>query len=160
MSIGLKLLQGHSPRVIMYGMSCVGKTTFAQLMTDHQYFCFDALFDWYTIETLGLSIDANLQRASDLCNAAAKFVLDGWNLGDKEGQFFPSGTTAYVVYDDYDSIIDRYRVEVTNRQQHLPMFNKWYDLELRKPARYFKNHGGDIEETGIDEFIKTKELFC
>ncbi len=140
MSIGLKLLQDHSPRVVIFGMSCVGKTTFAKLMTDHQYFCFDALFNWHLIETLGLSIDAGLRHASNVCESAPKFVLDGWNLADKKCELIPSNTTVYVLYDDYDSIIRRYRVPVMNHNEHLSMFNKWYDLEMDVTVRYFKGH--------------------
>jgi len=139
----------------MFGMSCVGKTTFAQLMTNHEYFCFDAMFNWHLVETLGLSIETGLRHVSELCDAVPNFVLDGWHLADKTGSLLPVGTTAYVVYDDYDSIIRRYRVPVPNKAQHVPMFEKWYDLGLSVPIRYFRNHG-DISETCSEEFILSR----
>jgi hypothetical protein len=156
MSIGLKLLEDHSPRVVMWGMSCAGKTTFAKLLTEHQYFCFDAMFNWHLIETLGLSIDTNLEHVASSCEVYEKFVIDGWHLADKEGSLLPSGVTAYVVYDDYDSIIRRYRVPVQNKTQHMPMFIKWYNLSLTCPIRFFKNHGTIVETTSA-EFIDLLE---
>lgn len=147
----MKLLEPHSDRIIVWGMSCVGKTTFAKLIIDHEYFCFDAMFNWHLIETLGLSIETGLKHISGICNTVPKFVLDGWNLADKTGSLFPTGVTAYIVYDDYDSIIRRYRVPVENKTQHLPMFCKWYDIKLSVPVRYFRN-GTDFTETTEDEF--------
>ena len=149
MSIGLKLLRDHSPRVIMFGMSCSGKTTFAKMMTDHHYFCFDALFDWHEIEGLGLSIETALKDVAEMCDPVPKFVLDGWNLADKQGLLFPKDTTAYVVYNTYESIINRYRVPVENPMQHFPMFMKWYDLDLKVPARHFINYNGITEVTRL-----------
>ena len=156
MNIGLTLLQAHSPRVVMFGMSCVGKTTFAKLMKDHTYFCFDAMFNWHLIETLGLSIETNLKHVAELCNSVPNFVLDGWHLADKTGSLFPPGTTAYVVYDDYESIIRRYRVPVPDKMQHMPMFNKWYDLSLSVPVRYFKNNKGIVETTLLERSQQTE----
>lgn len=155
MSIGLTLLQAHSPRVVMFGMSCVGKTTFAKLITSHEYFCFDAMFNWHLVETLGLSIETGLKHVSEICDPVPKFVLDGWHLADKTGSFLPLGTTVYVVYDDYDSIIRRYRVPVENKMQHMPMFCKWYDLDLSVPVRYFKN-GTGFAETTAEEFTSLR----
>lgn len=145
--LNVELLSPHSDRIVCWGMSCVGKTTFAKLMTDHTYFCFDAMFNWHLIETLGLSIEANLRHVSEVCDTAANFVLDGWHLADKTGSLFPPGTTAYVVCDDYESIIKRYRVPVLDKLQHMPMYRKWYDLQLSCPVRYFKNDGKSIVET-------------
>jgi len=152
MDIGVSLLQEHSPRVVIFGMSCVGKTTLAKLMTDHMYFCFDAMFNWHLVETLGMSIESNLKHVAILCDPVPNFVLDGWHLADKAGSLFPKDTTAYLLYDDYDSIIRRYRVPVLNQLQHMPMYQKWYDLELSKPIRYIRNDGEKFVETTENEF--------
>lgn len=128
-------------------MSCVGKTTMSELMTDHVYYCFDAMFNWHLIETLGLSIETNLKYISNICDSVPNFALDGWHLADKHGTLLPKNTTVYVVYDDYESIIDRYRVPVESRLQHIPMYKKWYNLEITVPIRYFKNDGKRIFET-------------
>jgi len=143
----VKLLKPYDDRIVLFGMSCVGKTTMAGLMTDHTYFCFDAMFNWHLIETLGLSIEANLRYVSEICDAAPNFVLDGWHLSDKTGSLLPKNTVIYVLYDDYDSIIRRYRVSVQDKMQHLPMFLKWYDLKLETPVRFFKNNMSEIRET-------------
>lgn len=154
MSIGLTLLKDHSPRIVIWGMSCVGKTTMAGLMKDHTYLCFDAMFNWHLIETLGLSIETNLKHISKICDAVPNFVLDGWHLSDETGSLFPADTVAYVLYDDYDSIIRRYRVSVEDKMQHLPMFLKWYDLKLEIPVRFFKNNMSEIRETESKEFTQ------
>lgn len=153
MNTGLKLLRPHSPKIVLYGMSCVGKTTFAKTLNEHKYMCFDAMFNWHNIETLDLPIDLALQHVVDNCLCFAKFVLDGWHLADKRCELWPLDVTAYVLYDDYDSIIKRYRIPVENESQHLPMFSKWYDLDIILPTRYFKN----TEETTVEEFIVWKQ---
>lgn len=145
----------HSPRIVIWGMSCVGKTTMAGLMNDHVYFCFDSMFNWHEIETLGLSINTNLKNIRNTCDPLQNFVIDGWHLADKQGLLFPKDTTVYVLYDDYDSIINRYRVNVDDRMQHMPMYRKWYDIELSVPIRYFKNNMESIIETDVIEFQKT-----
>ena len=144
----------HCPRVVTWGMSCVGKTTMAGLMNDHAYFCFDAMFNWHEIETLGLSINANLKHIRDICEPLQNFVIDGWHLADNQGLLFPKNTTAYVLYDEYDSIINRYRVKVDDRMQHISMYRKWYDIRLSVPVRYFKNNIESIIETDVIEFQK------
>ena len=126
----------------------------AGLMKDHTYLCFDAMFNWHLIETLGLSIETNLKHISKICDAVPNFVLDGWHLSDETGSLFPADTVAYVLYDDYDSIIRRYRVSVEDKMQHLPMFLKWYDLKLEIPVRFFKNNMSEIRETESKEFTQ------
>lgn len=154
MSIGPMLLRDHCPRIAMFGMSCVGKTTFAK-MIDRPYFCFDAMFNWHLIETLGLSISHNLRHIQTVCDASEQFVLDGWHLSDKKCELLPPNTTVYVLYDDYGAIIDRYRVPVMNRMEHHCMFKKWYDIDITRPIRYFRM--GNITETSKSEFITCLE---
>lgn len=151
MSIGQMLRQDHSSRVLLWGMSCAGKTTFAQTMTEHAYMCFDALFNWHLIETVCLPIDTQLKHISALCDMHPKFVIDGWHLSDKRCELSPPDTTAYVIYDDYESIIRRYRVPVSTHMEHFHMFKRWYDLELSIPVRFFKN-GDIITETDFGQF--------
>ena len=144
----------HSDKIVVFGMSCVGKTTFAKQLKDHVYYCFDALFQWHLIETLGLSSSQNLQHVKESC-VADKFVLDGWHLSDLTGIFFPEDVCVYVIYSEYERIIDQYRVPVADKYEHKSMFKKWYyeiDYLQFSEVRYFCNN--DVfEETNREEFV-------
>jgi hypothetical protein len=149
------LLKPLDDRIVLWGMSCVGKTTFSQGLNDHQYYCFDAMFQWHLIETLGLSCEANLKHIKQQCSAS-RFVLDGWHLSDTNGRNMPSGACAYVIYAPYNYIIKQYRVQVDDPNQHLPMFLKWYnevDYEKLPGVRYFRN-SGEFVETNKEDFFK------
>jgi len=143
----------HSDRIVIWGMSCVGKTTFAQQIP-RPYICFDALFPWHMMETLGLSFEAAMQEVKSVCEANPKFVLDGWHLGDEQGEFLPGGVTCYVLYANYEEIIAQYRVPVADLEQHRGMFQKWYQIKYPafKSVRYFKNAGSFVE-TSEGEFL-------
>jgi hypothetical protein len=136
-------------RIVVFGQSCVGKTTFATTLKDHKYYCFDALFQWHLIETLGLSIEANFKHIKEIC-IGDRFVLDGWHLADRNGNYLPEGAAVYVIYAPYQKIIGQYRVPVSNEQEHWPMFIKWYyevPYEYLPGTRYFLNDGKFIETT-------------
>lgn len=135
----------HDDKIVVFGQSCVGKTTFAKTLEDHFYYCFDAMFRWEQIETLGLSIEANFKKIQQTCTAD-KYVLDGWHLADKEGLFLPEGARVYVVYAPYDQIIEQYRVEVWNHEQHRPMYHRWYrEIDYAKlNARYWHCLGDSV----------------
>lgn len=139
-------------RIVVFGQSCVGKTTFALQLLEHRYYCFDALFQWHLIETLGLSTEANFRHIQSVCDAP-RFVLDGWHLADREGRFLPVGAAAYVVYAPYETIISQYRVPVASPTEHLPMFGKWYyeiNYDELPGTRYFSNEGEFVETTRED----------
>jgi len=149
----------HGEKIIIWGMSCSGKTTFAKLLSQtegHQYYCFDALYPWHTIETLGLSIDAALTFVSASCTAS-KFVLDGWNLADIHGVHMPRGSSIYVVYNSYDYIIGQYRKKVRHFDEHRQMFARWYDIQIPN-VRYFLNNGAFVE-TSAETFKLTIDRF-
>lgn len=146
----------------MFGMSCSGKTTFALQIETHNYFSFDYLFDWYSTETLGLSTSKGLEGAAEIVSKRPPFVLDGWHLSDKEGKYLPSGITVYVVYADYERIIDQYRVEVKHQEEHRHMFKKWYyevPYDLMPKVRYFCNNGEFVEQSqeNFQEFLKVNQ---
>src|SRR5574343_192042 len=112
-------------KIVVFGMSCSGKTAFAKQLNGYKYYCFDELFHWHDIETLGLSFEANLNYIKELC-VEEKFVLDGWYLGDKIGRYLPRDSVVYVVYASYDEIIGQYRVGVLDRNEHRQMYYRWY----------------------------------
>lgn len=138
-------------KIVVFGMSCVGKTTFAKQLTSHHYYCFDALFHWRDIEVFGLSVSANLAEIRDYCQG--KFVLDGWVLADQEGQFLPPQAKVYVIYASYEQIISQYRVKVDDPKDHRQMFHKWYGIDYTKlpGTRYFRNDGEFVETNYFDK---------
>lgn len=137
-------------------MSCVGKTTFANTMKNHNYLCFDYLFDWSSTETLGLPIDSSLKGIACIAENYDCYVLDGWHLADFEGKLLPKGCTIYVVYSKYERIISQYRTPVRHPEEHRCMFDKWYN---RVPysdfprVRYILNVGSFVE-TDYTEFLE------
>jgi adenylate kinase family enzyme len=151
----MELISSLDDRVVVWGMSCVGKTTFAKQLTDHHYHCFDALFQWHIIEAMGLSTEANLRYISNSCTAE-RYVLDGWHLSDSAGELLPDARV-YVVYAPYDRIVEQYRVPVLRKEEHWPMFKKWY-FEMDYPSlrsRYFLNEGHhNFAETSEDDFLQ------
>ncbi len=138
----------HSEKIVMMGMSCAGKTTFAKLL-EHEYVCFDQHFPWHDIETLGLSTTAALEAIRQYCNSCSDFVLDGWHLGDRDCQMMPEACI-YVVYAPYERIIAQYRVPVDHPEQHRHMYQKWYSIKYPSPCRYWLNDGYFIEQTEED----------
>jgi GTPase SAR1 family protein len=141
-------------KIILYGMSCSGKTTFAQLLKNHKYFCFDAFFHWHEIESLGLSAKNSLQKIVEMLSHEEKYVLDGWHLSDKSLSLIPLDAKVYVIYSDYDSIIKNYRTPIYGPLAFDNMYNEWYWNLEAKISRYIRNEGC-FRETSVDEFLKT-----
>lgn len=152
----VRFLSPPDDRIVVFGQSCSGKTTLAKQIVEthkHAYYCFDAYFHWHAIETLGLSISANLRYLNEIC-VAKKFVLDGWHLADKHGEFLPVDTRIYVVYAPYQQILRQYRVPVRHQEEFLGMFRRWY-YEINYPSlrtRYFLNTEEGFCETEESEF--------
>ena len=152
----------HNDKIVLWGMSCVGKTYFAHRLVEHEYYCFDAMFDWHSIETLGLSISANLKAVRKKCTAN-KFVLDGWHLSDKQGEYLPEDSVVYVIYADYATIISQYRIDVRHPNEFKHMFKRWYyEVPYHKfpRVRYWENVGRFIErsETAYQAFLQRNLL--
>jgi hypothetical protein len=140
-------------KVVVFGMSCSGKTTFSLKATEHKYHCFDALFQWHLIETLGLSISENLKYVQQICQEE-KFILDGWHLSDKEGLYLPKGAVVYVIWAPYEKVISQYRIPVNDPEEHRSMYNKWYceiNYDNLPSVKYFQN-AGDFCEITRDQF--------
>lgn len=146
----------HSDRIVIFGQSCVGKTTFARQI-NRPYVGFDKLFPWHMIETLGLSFDAAMQQVKDKCESMPKFVLDGWHLGDQEGRYIPKDTTVYVLISPYEKIIEQYRVPVNFFEQHRHMFRQWYSIKYPSPTRYFTVSDGSFVEITNFDFVTLRE---
>ena len=150
----LELLQPLDDRIVVWGQSCVGKTTFARLVP-HNYLCFDSLFRWHEIEGLGLSCTANLQHIAGLIEAETQCVLDGWHLSDPTVSLIPGGVAVYIVYAPYAQIISQYRVPVDDFEEHRGMFWKWYEKDFpvfTRTVRFIRNTGKSFLETSWGEF--------
>jgi len=144
-------------KIVLFGQSCVGKTTFANLLSSHTYYCFDGLFHWHLIETLGLSIEANFCAVREECTAD-KYVLDGWHLADRVGKHLPRAARVYLIFAPYDQILKQYRIPVTRKDEYLSMFARWYtQVDYGSlNARYFLNSGDFVEvsESDYSGFLK------
>lgn len=140
-------------KIVVFGQSCSGKTTFAKTLTNHKYYCFDALFQWHQIEGLGLSIEDNLKHIQTVCTAD-QYVLDGWSLGDSQGKWLPFNSVVYVVYCSYEQILAQYRIPVTHIDEFKGMYKRWYqDIDYQSlKAKYIRNQK-DFVETSFNEFI-------
>jgi adenylate kinase family enzyme len=138
----------HDDKIVLFGMSCAGKTYFANnYLEDHTYYCFDAMFNWHGIETMGLSISANMKALVRQCKSE-RYVLDGWHLCDKQGEYIPEDATVYVIYADYARIVDQYRIEVNHPEEYRSMFHKWYSgvtYHTFPRVRYWENTGNFLE---------------
>ena len=146
--MNIKPLKPLDDKITVFGMSCSGKTTFAQKLVDHHYYCFDAMYPWHTIETFGMSITSALTRVASQC-ISDKFVLDGWQTSDLEGRLLPE-SVVYVVYTSYEEIIEQYRISLTLPMSCFHMFQRWYSYSNHN-ARYFLNRD-DFVETTYDEY--------
>lgn len=151
------MLNAHlDKKVVLWGQSCVGKTTFARTMPN-KYLCFDYLYPWHIVESFpDTSIPDVLDHIKQLCEHEESYVLDGWNLADTEGKYLPDGSTVYVIYDSIDNILQRYRVDVIAKDEHREMWRKWYLVDFSRfpRVRYFHH----TKETDYEYFNNFREL--
>lgn len=111
------------------------------------------MFDWGSVETLGLPPSAILSEIGRVCDQD-KFVIDGWHLSDSEGEHMPVGSVVYVVYAPYEKIISQYRIPVNNPEEYRNMFAKWYSIDYaRFPGVRFFENTGDFEERTYEDFV-------
>lgn len=148
----ISLLRPIDDRIICYGMSCVGKTHFAQLLEFHSYLCFDAYFKWHEIETLGLSSHANLKHIVNFMEHFTMCVLDGWHLSDPKGELVEDAVF-YVIYAPYEQIVGQYRIPVGHLNEYKEMFRKWYEEPLPERVRYIRNTGSEFVETTVEDYL-------
>jgi hypothetical protein len=119
------------PKIVLMGMSCVGKSTFAQILAKDQgyaYHSFDVQYNYKRNTLPGVSKQKQWKTILSYC-VEDQWVLDNWSTED----FL--GTTLYeaqphacivVLYDKYVNILERYRVPVRGEDAHKMMFVKMY----------------------------------
>jgi len=63
--------------------------------------------------------------------------------------------TVYVLYAEYERIIDQYRIEVGHPEEYRSMFRRWYYEvpygQFPQKARYWENTG-EFTERSAEEF--------
>jgi len=113
-------------KIVVFGMSQVGKTTYATSL-NVPYFCFDYLFPWALVEGFAdLSTEEALKHTIAVCEKEDSYVLDGWHLSDIHGDLLPEDCEIHVLYDHHQNIIDRYTTPVVSSDNHREMYKKWY----------------------------------
>ena len=95
-------------KICVYGMSCVGKTTFAKNLRNHSFVGFDENFPWHYIETFNQSISSSLKNITEIASKHQNFVIDGWHLSDLRGKYLLEDTVVYLVYANYKFIIENF----------------------------------------------------
>jgi hypothetical protein len=140
----------YDEKIIIWGMSCVGKTTFAKRISKsegHQHICFDAHFPWHAIEALGMAPSSSLKHIVEIFrDCPTRFVVDGWHLSGPS--CIPDDVAVYVLVAQYHRVINQYRVPVDHQDQHLNMYKKWYldpDFGVFPNVRYWENNGEFLE---------------
>lgn len=147
-------------KIIVWGMSCVGKTTYAKSL-NLPYFCFDYLFPWSLVETFSdLSIEKALEYVVTECEKSSDYILDGWHLSDIEGKFIPQDCQVHVLYDHHHNIIDRYRVSIVSLDNHREMYRKWYGaIKNESNFKFFRvSPEKQPEPTTYEHFSRFCEL--
>lgn len=138
-------------KIVLYGMSCSGKTTFATNVKGHRYICFDEFFPWHDIETLGISAKQYLIKIRDMLSD--KCILDGWHLSDKNFNLLSKEIKVYAVYSEYDFIVNNYRGKINGPLAYENMYDLWYTRDL-KVDKYIRNKGNCFIETSFDEYLE------
>lgn len=147
--------------IVIFGMSCSGKTTFAKTLLSHQYICFDQYFHWHLVETLGLSITTNLDHIRQYCESqTSPYVVDGWHLSDAKGLYLPKNAVVYVIWAPYEKIISQYRIPVSDPEEFRNMYKKWYceiNYKQFSNVRYFENREKFVE-ISVDQFLMSQNI--
>lgn len=147
-------------RIVVFGMSQVGKTTYAKSL-DLPYACFDYMFPWPLVESFpDLSINEALKNVVTLTCRSDNFVLDGWHLADIQGDLLPRDCEIHVLYDHHQNIIDRYSVPVVSLDNHREMYKKWYgDINDSERTKFYRIHYGKAPElTTFEHFDNFRKL--
>lgn len=143
-------------RVVLMGMSCVGKTTLAARM-DRVHHSFDSQYRYGSIGLPGLSSSRQWRRIARGCGED-RFVLDNWSTEDTLGEVLYSvlpEACILVLFDRYEDILARYRVPVRGDDRHRMMYDKMYlhtPFDRYRSARYFRADSGVYAERDFASF--------
>lgn len=145
----------------MMGMSCVGKSTMASLLTSergHRGRSFDGQFRYDCATLAGYDHSGQRKRILEGCGEPP-WVLDNWTTEDVLGAALRAhapDAAIFLLYDTHAGILDRYRVPVVGPDAHYGMYERMYRrTEFERygvPVRPFRAAGGDYRETTVAEF--------
>ena len=156
----IHVLKPHAPKIVTRGMSCSGKTTFAnmvKLSEGYTVYHFDPQFT-YELRTLAeVSRSANWKRIIRACGQPP-WIMDNWTTEDTHGDVLFSecpDACVYVIFDTHQNILDRYRVPVVGPDAFYSMYEKMYrkmEFEQYPSVRYFMAIKRMFREVTRDEF--------
>ncbi len=142
-------------QIALIGMSCVGKTTFAQKMP-LKLISFDSFYRYDLAVLPNFNHIKNLELILDQCED--DFVIDNWLYYDCGKTFytkFPEGCI-YLLYSSYNDILARYRNIIHGPDAFLTMYENMYinnDFSQYKNIKYFYV-GANNKETSCEEYKK------
>ena len=143
-------------RIVIFGQSCSGKTTFARSLPVHEHVEFDRYFPWHVYEAFGGDHRRLLAEVLTHC-PPAPHALDGWHLSDAGGECLPSGHSVVCVYCDYERLVSQYRIPVSDPEEFRRMHTRWYrevDYAALPGVRFFRNGGSSFDEMSPAEFFE------
>lgn len=155
----IQTLNPHHEQIVTMGMSCVGKTTFANLLRSegYHYHSFDSQYTYLLTALPEVSRKGNWKQIVDKC-CESPWILDNWTTEDYLGrnlyQWKPNACI-YLLYDSHKGILDRYRIKVEGPDAYYMMYEKMYkiiEFEKYQSVRFFHSSGGDYRETSIEDF--------
>lgn len=132
-------------KLVLMGMSCVGKSTFAAQLKDHKHHSFDARYRYNLDGLPGISKRKQWERIARGCTEP-RWVLDNWSTEDLFGETLFSvhpDACVVVLFDSLPNILKRYRVPVTAQDGHLGMWSKMYretPFVMYSRVRFFRVH--------------------
>lgn len=163
----LDTLSPLGDKLVLMGMSCVGKTTLASSLAPRGYAhrSFDAVYTYSLASLSGVSRRRDWARIISSCTED-RFVLDNWTTED------PCGETLYsvcptacvvVLFDARENVLGRYRAPVTAEDRHRGMYDKMYrrtPFEAYRRVRFLRVDvaGGAYREYDLDGFRRQVAL--
>jgi hypothetical protein len=155
----MNLLKPLDDKIVLMGMSCVGKTTLGQKLKSEgrTLYHFDPQYNYKLAGMVGFSPRKNLKKIIQNC-PADQFVLDNWSTEDKQGALLyeecPEACIC-VVFDTYPNILARYRCDVKGEDGFYMMYEKMYckvPFEEYPRVRFLKVESEDYREFYLEEF--------
>lgn len=166
----LKLLSPLDDKLVLMGMSCVGKTTLASSLVREGYVLhsFDYRYKYHLSGLPGVGKRRQWEKIIGDC-VEPRFVLDNWTTEDRLGGILfdkcPDACLV-VLFAGLADILKRYRVPVKGKDAHKTMYDKIYrstPFEEYPKVRFVEVVGGRYLEhtlSGFRERIRCMDEEC
>lgn len=153
------MIEGLDPKIVTMGMSCVGKTTWAQSLksSGYSYHSFDHQYAYNLAGLPEISRVKNWRKIARNC-CGDRWVLDNWTTEDHLGKVLfeeHPDCCLCVLFDSRKNILSRYRVPVSGPDAFEMMYDKMYrymEFERYPKARYIHSDGSSHREVCLKEF--------